>query len=66
MNAHTIKRFGRLDDDDYSQPTRDRIAKAIADEVAYGLDLDHATGSGVGWYSHKLPTGTGQPFGQVP
>lgn len=55
LNERTQKHFGIIDDKDTSEEAKMKLAKAMADEVAYQLGTTADTGTGLGWYSVNYP-----------
>ena len=52
LEARQRKKYGFIEKDDRSDKARNKIARWMADEVAF--ELENADGSGVGWYSTKF------------
>ena len=55
LNDRTVKNFGVISDTDNSEEAKIKLAKAMADEVAYQLSTTSETGTGLGWYSSNYP-----------
>ena len=55
LNDRTQKHFGVISDTDTSEEAKMKLAKAMADEVAYQLGTTSETGTGLGWYSTNYP-----------
>lgn len=55
LNERTVKHFGVISDTDTSEEAKMKLAKAMADEVAYQLGTTSETGTGLGWYSTNYP-----------
>jgi len=55
LNQYTLDHMGPMDRNDFSSQESSRIARAIADEVAYQLRSQSKTGTGLGWYSTNYP-----------
>jgi len=55
LNDKTLREFEAIDPKDRSQEASDKLANAMADEVAYQLGTTSATGTGTGWYSSNYP-----------
>ncbi len=55
LNQFTIDHLGAMDRKELTQEDSTKIAKAIADEVAFQLNTLTKTGTGLGWYSTNYP-----------
>jgi len=55
LNQYTLDQLGAMDRKDLTQEDSTKIAKAIADEVAFQLNTLTKTGTGLGWYSTNYP-----------
>jgi hypothetical protein len=55
LNQYTLDQLGAMDRKDLTQEDSTKIAKAIADEVAFQLNTLSKTGTGLGWYSSNYP-----------
>jgi hypothetical protein len=55
LNQYTLDQLGAMDRQDLTQEDSTKIAKAIADEVAFQLNTLTKTGTGLGWYSTNYP-----------
>jgi hypothetical protein len=55
LNQYTLDQLGAMDRNNLTQEDSRRIAKAIADEVAFQLNTSSKTGTGLGWYSNNYP-----------
>ena len=55
LNQYTLDQIGAMDRNNLTQADSTKIAKAIADEVAFQLNAASKTGTGLGWYSNNYP-----------
>ena len=55
LNQETIDQRGKIDVNDTSALARDKLAKAMVDEIGYQLRATAKTGTGKGWYSENFP-----------
>jgi hypothetical protein len=55
LNQYTLDQIGAMDRNNLTQQDSTKIAKAIADEVAFQLNVSAKTGTGLGWYSNNYP-----------
>jgi Holliday junction resolvasome RuvABC DNA-binding subunit len=55
LNQDTIARDGAMKQGDTSSASGAKLARAMADEIAYQVGTTAKTGTGLGWYSNNYP-----------
>ena len=55
LNQDTIARDGAMKQGDTSSASGAKLARAMADEIAYQVGTTTKTGTGLGWYSSNYP-----------